>query len=84
MESKVPRTPQKFKSKLSEQEYKKFYPTGYCSGKIYGTAKIDKLSVDGGINDLGRPLVSKLNTTTYNLAKFFSKLISPLRNQEIM
>ena len=37
-------------------------------------------SVNGGINDLPvRPIVSNLNTTTYNLAKYLSKLLSPLQ-----
>ena len=80
LETKVQQTIQKIKSKLSEQEYKKLHPTGSCPGKFYGTAKIHKLPVDGGINELPiRPIVSNLNTATYNLAKYLSKLLSPLR-----
>ena len=80
LEVKVQRATRKIKSKLSEQEYKKLYPTGSCPGKFYGTAKIHKLPVDGGINELPiRPIVSNLNTATYNLAKYLSKLLSPLR-----
>ena len=56
------------------------YPTVSCPGNFYGTAKIHKLPVNGGINGLPiRPIVSNLNTATYNLAKYLSKLLSPLR-----
>ena len=48
--------------------------------KFYGTSKIHKLPVNGGINELPiRPIVSNLNTATYSLAKYLSKLLSPLR-----
>ena len=77
LESKAQWTIRKVKSKLSEQEYKKLYPTGSCPGKFYGTTKIHELPVNGGINELPiRPIVS--NTATYNLAKYLSKLLSPL------
>ena len=80
LKSKVKRTQWKIRSKLFEQEYKKLYPTGSCPGKFYGIAKIHKLSVNGGINELTiRPIVSNLNTSTYNLAKYLSKLLSSLR-----
>ena len=52
LETKVQRTIRKINSKLSQQEYKKLYPTGSCPGKFYGTAKIQKLPVNGGINKL--------------------------------
>ena len=65
----------KIKSKLSEQEYKKLCSIGSCPGRFYGTVKIHKLPVNGGINELPiRPTVSNLNTATYNLAKYLSKL----------
>ena len=38
LESKVQRTLRKIKSKFTEQEYKKLYPTGSCPWKFYGTA----------------------------------------------
>ena len=61
MESKVQRTLRKIKLKLSEQECKKLYPTGSCQGQFYRTAKIYKLPVNGGINELPiRPIVSNL------------------------
>ena len=82
--SKVQQTFRKIKSKLSE-EYKKFYRTGSCPGKFYGIAKIYKLPVNGGINELPiRRIVSNLNTATYNFAKYLSKLLSPLRKSRNM
>ena len=51
------------------------YPTGSCLGKFYGTGKVHKLPVNGGINELPiRPAVSNLNIATFNLAKYLSKL----------
>ena len=70
MESKVPRTLRKTKLKFSEPEYKKLYPTGSSPEKFYGTAKMHKIPVNGNIDDLPiRPVVSNINTATYNLAK---------------
>ena len=80
LESKVQSALRKIMSKLSEQEYKKLYPTGSCPGKFYGTANIHKLPVNGGINKLPiQPIVSNQNTATYNLTKYLSKLLSPLQ-----
>ena len=80
LESNVQRRLRKIKLKLSKQEYKKLYRTGSCPGKLYGTAKIHKLSVNGAINDLPVGLiVSNLNTARYSLVKYLPKLLSPLR-----
>ena len=62
LKSNIQRTLRKIKSKLSEQEDKKLYLIGSCQGKFYGTAKIHKYPVNGGINELPlRPIVSILN-----------------------
>ena len=83
LESKVQRSLRKLKSRLSPYEYKKLYPTGSCPGKFYGTAKLHKLPVNGKIDDLLiRPIVSNINTATYQLAKHLSKVPSPLRESE--
>ena len=83
LESKVQWTLQKIKSKFTEQEYKKLYPTGSCPGIFYGTAKIHKIPVNGNIHYLPiRPIVSNINTATYNLAKYLTKLLAPLRESE--
>ena len=69
----------KLKSRLSPYEYKKSYRTGSCPGKFYGTAKLHKLPVNGKIVDLPiRPIVSNINTATYQLAKHLSKVLRPL------
>ena len=47
--------------------------------KFYGTAKLRKLPVNGKIDDQPiRPIVSDINTATYELAKHLSKVLSPL------
>ena len=82
LESKVQRILRKIKSKFIEQEYKKLYPTGSCPGKLYGTAKIHKIRVNGNINDLPiRPVVSNINTATYNLVPY--KIVSTIKKIRI-
>ena len=69
----------KSKSKLTTQEYNRLYPTGFCPGKFYGTAKIHKLKLNGEVDQLPiRPIVSNIGTGTYNLARDLTKLLSPL------
>ena len=83
LESKVQRSLRKLKSKLSPYEYKKLYPTGSSPGKFYGTAKWHNLPANGKIYGLPiRPIVSNINTATYQLAKHLSKVLSPLRESE--
>ena len=83
LESKIQRPLGKLKSKITDEEYKHLYPTGSEPGKFYDTVKMHKLRVNGNLNDLPlRPIVSKVNTSTWNLAKFFSKLILPLRQSD--
>ena len=54
----------KIKSKVSEQEYKRLYPTGSRPGTFYGTAKFHKLPLNGNVDNLPlRPTVSNINTT---------------------
>ena len=83
LQIKIQRILRKIKSKVSEQEYKRLYPTGSRPRKFHGTAKMHKLSLNGKVDDLQlRPSVSNINTATYNLAKFLSKLLAPLRESE--
>ena len=44
IEGKIERAIGKIKSKLSKDEYNKIYPTGSASGKLYGTAKVNKMA----------------------------------------
>ena len=75
-ERKVQSALRNVKSKLSINEHKRIYPTGSSPGKLYGTAKIHKLSDCDGIEKLLiLPIMSNLNTATYHLAKYLSKLL---------
>ena len=65
LDSKFQRNLRKIKSKFTEQEYKKLYPTRSCPGKFYGTTKIHKIPINGNIDDLPiRQVVSNINTST--------------------
>lgn len=82
-ERKIQNALRKIKSKLSESEYKRLYPTGSAPARFYGTAKIHKLQTNGTVNDLPiRPIISNINTASYNLAKYLAKLLSPLSTSE--
>ena len=51
--------------------------------KAESIAKIHKIPVNGNIDDLPiRPVVSNINTATYNLAKYLTKLLAPFRESE--
>ena len=64
----------KVKPKLSEHEYKVLYPSGSSPGKLYGATKIHNVPENGNIDQLLiRPIVSNLNTATYQLAKFYQR-----------
>ena len=70
IERKIQKVFRKIKSKLSEQEYKRLYPTGSAATRFYGTAKIHKLKNDRAVDELPiRPIISKINTALYQLAK---------------
>ena len=43
IEVKIQRVLRKIETYLTSQEYSRLYPTGSCSGKLYGTAKIHKI-----------------------------------------
>ena len=69
--------------KLTINEYKQLYPFGLSPGKFYGTVKIQKLSNDDIVEKLPiRPLISNVGTVTNHLAKYLSKLLSPLSISE--
>ena len=82
-EGKIQRMLRKIKPKLSEHEYKVLYPSGSSPGKFYGTAKIHKVFGNGNVDQFPiRSIASNLNTATHQLAKHFSKILSPLRESE--
>ena len=78
-ERKIQNVLRKIKSKFSEQEYKRLYPTGSAPARFSGTAKIHKLKNDRAVVELPiRPIISNINTASYQLAKYLAKLLSPL------
>ena len=82
-ERKIQKVLRKIKSKFSEQEYKRLYPTGSAPTRFYGTAKLHKLKNDSTVDDLPiRPIISNINTASYQLAKYLAKLLSPLSMSE--
>ena len=72
LERKVQCTLRKIKHKLPTDVYAKLHPTGSFPEKFYGTAKVHKsakLAIDNTVEELPlRPIVSNLNTATYQLA----------------
>ena len=42
----------KIKPNLTDQEYKRLYPSGSAPGKFYGTAKLHKISINDGLDKL--------------------------------
>ena len=50
---------------------------------FYGTAKKHKTPVNGTVNNLPlRPIISNIGTTSYHLAKYLAKTLSPLSKSE--
>ena len=62
---------------LSEETYKKLYPTGAVSSKFYGLPKVHKPGIPL------RPIVSSTGTATYNTAKELARLLKPLVGSSI-
>ena len=55
----------------------------WTSAQFYGTAKLHKLKNDSTVDDLPiRPIISNINTGSYQLAKYLAKLLSPLSMSE--
>ena len=82
LESKVQGTLRKIKSKLPEKVYKKLYRARSYPGKFYGNAKVHKLSTNN-VDDLTlRPIVSNIDTDTYETAKYLANLLAPLSKSE--
>ena len=83
LERKVVRTPRKSKQKLPTDVYAKLYPTRSPPGKFYGTAEVHKLSLNDTVEELPlRPIISNLNTATYQLAYYLAKVLSPLSRSQ--
>ena len=64
-ERKIKNVLRKIKSKFSEQEYKRLYPTGSAPTRFYDTAQRHKLKNDSTVDDLQiRPIISNINTAS--------------------
>ena len=82
-ERKIQKVLRKKKSKFSEQEYKRLYPTGPAPARFYGTAKLHKLKNESTVDDLPiRLIISNINTAPYQLAKHLAEFLSPLSTSE--
>ena len=83
IEMKIQRAVRRIKNKLSPKECLNIYPTGSSLGKFYGTAKKQKLTPTGTIDDLLiRLTVSNIGTASYQLTKYLAKLLSSLSKSE--
>ena len=64
---------------MPKEVYQKRYPTASSPKKFYGTTKIHKVQPTQGIEKLLlRPIISNVNTATYQLARYLAKILSPL------
>lgn len=59
-------------NKISEETKRIIYPKSVAPPRLYGLPKIHKMEVPL------RPIVSYINTPTYELSKLVSRLIKPL------
>ena len=58
----------KVKPNLTDQEYKRLYPSGSAPVKFYGTAKLHKILINEGVDKLPiHPIISNIWTPTYQL-----------------
>ena len=62
----------KTKGGMSEELYRRLYPTGAGSPKFYGLPKIHKLGTPL------RPIVSSIGTVTYQTSKEVARILKPL------
>ena len=67
----------KAEGRLEEHTYKKMYPTGASSPKLYGLPKIHKKNIPL------RPIVSSQGSVTYGVAKELARILRPLTGKTI-
>ena len=68
------------KGRFDESLYKKLNPTGSKLGVLYGLCKVHKPSVNGC--PPFRPILSAIDTPTYNIAKFLVPHLAPITRNE--
>ena len=74
--------PLKEKGVLSNEIYNKIMPVGCQPGKMYGLCKVHKEAVDG--HKPFRPILSAINTPTYQIAKFLIPILEPFTKNEFV
>ena len=67
----------KTEGRLDDHTYRKLYPTGASSPKLYGLPKIHKK------NNPLRPIVSSRGSVTYGVAKELARILKPLTGNTI-
>ena len=72
--------PLKKNNTISEAIFNKITPTGSQPGKMYGLYKVHKRVSDGC--PPFRPILSAINTPTYQLAKFLIPLLEPITKND--
>ena len=79
-QSRVQRTLLKMKKSFDEKTYKKLYPSSSHPGLFFGLAKVHKL--ENNPYEVGnlplRPVISNIDTSTYEISKYMAKLLTPL------
>ena len=69
---------------ISEKVYKRLKPSGSQPGVLYGLCKVHKgVSADGSSPPF-RPILSAINTPSYEIAKFLTPLLSGLTKNEFV
>ena len=62
------------KSRLSQQEHLRLYPSGSCPGRFYGKAKVHKISENDTVDRLlMQPIVSIVGTAIIRFSKALIK-----------
>ena len=61
---------------LNEDDYKRVYPSGSQTARIYGLPKLHK-SYGSNSSPPFRPIVSSIGTFNYNLSKYLCTLLTP-------
>ena len=63
------------KGALSDADYNRLSPCGTSPSVLYGLSKVHKTVINNKPKQ--RPILSAINTPTYNLAKHFVKILAP-------
>ena len=73
----MPCTLRKMNQKFMFNEYNRIYPTGSNAGRFYGTSKVDKVQINGTVDELLiSPILSSIDTASYQPDKYLAELLS--------